>query len=153
MSSFSEEDRARLIQELHDKNPGIDVDGLLAGDLAGPATEGRPSVPIWEYPTYLQAHPDISIEYLSAMRVPLRLFSGEMTVMSIDELTNHGPIPTTFVLDPYDIIRLFELRHEAGALEWDDETRTLIETAPASVYVASVYGRWRQELEAKKREA
>lgn len=150
MSEPWEEDRRRLVSELRRSGAPSNVGDLLVGILAGPATEDRPAVPAWEYPAYQRARPEISTDELVAARTPIRLFPGEETIFSIAELLSLAPSESPYQIDFLDVIRLMELRHEFGGLEWDEVQRGYVETMPLADYRDAVYGQWRRELRAKK---
>ena len=147
---LSEDERLKLLETIRASAPShIDVDSLAAGELAGPVSPDRPPVPAWEYLDYLAAHPELSLDELSQFRFPILLHNGYTTVTSIAELIAPGPIPSTYHLTPQDVVRLYQLQHEAGALRWNADTRTHEEVKPLADYRADVYGRWHQELDAK----
>lgn len=161
--SLSEEQRREFIRELERRRPGpdwaevvsrlqaahprLDVRGLFGGSLAGPASDDRPPVPMWEYPRYLRDNPEVSIGELTTTRVLIRTLAGAV-VLSIEELMRPGPVPQSRPLDAEDVIRLYRLIHEAGAMTWDAATRSHVETKSPQAY-AEVYARWRDELDAK----
>lgn len=128
---------------------GIEV--LAAGVLAGPASPDRPAIPVWQYLDYLAAHPGVTLDDLTQARFPTVLYSGETTVNSIAELIAPGPIASTYAITAEDIVRLYQLKYEAGALRWNPETRTHEEIKPADSYVGKVFPGWRNELEKRGR--
>lgn len=146
---LSEAQRQEILRTLRQEQPDVDIDGLVAGKLAGPASGDRPPVPVWEYLDYPGEHPELSLEWIVQVRFPIDFFGGGSTVTSIAEHLAPGPHPARFVLDAGDIVRLYRLRHEAGALRWNAETRTHEETMPQSAYVKAVYATWAAELERK----
>jgi len=57
---LSEEHRQQIINQIRADAekagfPDYDVESRLAGDLAGPASEDRPGVPVWHYFDYVAA--------------------------------------------------------------------------------------------------
>lgn len=146
---WSEQERVEWLREIQAAHPDIDVASLAGGILAGPASADRPPVPVWEYLEYRAAHPEISMDAISRTRFPVALYSGDTTVTSIAELLAPGPRVAAFVLAAEDIIDLYKLMHEAGAMRWNPETRTHEEVRPPASYVDSVYGTWRRGLQAK----
>jgi hypothetical protein len=146
---WSEQQRVERLREIQAAYPDIDVTSLAAGVLAGPASPDRPPVPVWEYLEYLAAHPEISKDAISRTRFPVALYSGDTTVTSIAELLTPRPRVPTSVPTVDDVIDLYKLMHEAGAMRWNPETRTHEEVKPPASYVDSVYGTWRRGLQAK----
>jgi hypothetical protein len=143
---LTEQRRLAIIRELKEEHPGVDIESTLAGALAGPASEDRPSVPVWEYPDYVAAHPEVSLEDLVEARFPITYPTGERGVGSIAEYLHRIPGRTpVYLVEPVDVIELFRLEHEAGMLDWDPETRGLRMLRPARTS-PEVYETWRKTL-------
>ncbi len=132
----AEDQQAELARKLKASHPEADIDSLVAGSLAGPASPDRPPVPAWEYLNYLASHPELSINDLSRTRFPVALQAGTTMVTSIAELIAPGPVPVTYQVTAEDVVRLYQLMHEAGVMRWNPQTRTHEEIAPP----ASVLG-------------
>jgi hypothetical protein len=148
---LSEERRLEIIRGLQDDArrdgfPDVDIESLVAGHLAGPASTDRPPVPVWEYLDYVEAHPGLSIEELAKVRFPILFHGGGSTVTSIAEHTAPGPVPPTFVVTAEDVVRLFALMHEVGAMQWNAETRTIEELRPRDSYAPAIYEKWSSQL-------
>jgi hypothetical protein len=151
---LSGERRLKLLRELNEAArqagfPNFDAEGLAAGHLAGPASTDRPPVPVWEYLDYVAKHPEVSIDEISQIRFPISFHGGGSTVTSIAEHTAPGPVPPTFSLTAEDIVRLFALMHDAGAMQWNAETRTIEELKPRASYAPAIYEKWRSQLDAR----
>jgi hypothetical protein len=149
---LSEERRLEIIRGLQDAArrdgfPDIDIDSLVAGDLAGPASTDRPPVPVWEYLDYAVEHPGVSIEELSKVRFPILFHCEGSMVTSIAEHTAPGPVPPRLVVTADDVVRLYALMHEAGAMQWNAETRTIEEVKPRYSYAPAIYEKWASQLE------
>ncbi len=153
MSEESEEDERReRIRALKAVAPaGVDVESLLAGSLAGPASDARPPVPVWEYLDYLAERRELSLDDIVRTRFPIRLHGGETTVTSIAELTS-GPGSATYRVGPAEVVRLYRLQHEFGALTWEPVDRMHVEAMPPSAYRAAVFDAWRRELDSREAE-
>jgi hypothetical protein len=141
-------DQLRAIQAA--APPDVDIESLAAGSLAGQASPDRPPVPVWEYLDYQAAHPEFSIEAISRIRFPVELHGGgARMVTSIAEFTAPGPRSPTYTVNPEDIVRLYRLIFEAGAMIWNPQTRTHEEIRPSASYARQVAEAWRRELEAR----
>jgi hypothetical protein len=110
--------------------PDFDAESLAAGHLAGPASKDRPPVPVWEYLDYVAQHPEVSIDEISQVRFPISFHGGGSMITSIAEHMAPGPVPPTFSVTTEDIVRLFALMHDAGAMQWNAATRTIEELKP-----------------------
>jgi len=148
---LTEERRLKMLQELneaarHAGFPDFDAERLAAGNLAGPASRDRPPVPVWEYLDYVAHHPEVSIDEISQIRFPISFYGGESMVTSIAEHTAPGPVPPTFAVTAEDIVRLFALMHDAGAMQWNVETRTIEEVEPRATYAPAIFEEWRSQL-------
>ena len=149
---LSEKHRLKIFRELNEAAhqagfPNFDAEGLAAGRLAGPASTDRPPVPVWEYLDYVAKHPEVSIDEISQVRFPISYHGGGSTVTSIAEYTAPGPVPPTFVVTAEDIVRLYVLMHDAGAMQWNAGTRTIEELKPRASYAPAIYEKWRSQLE------
>jgi hypothetical protein len=111
---WSEQQRLERLRAPQSAYPDVDVSGLAAGTLAGPASPERPSVPVWEYLEYRAAHPEMSMEAISRARFQVALLGGGTLAMSIAELTAPGPHPPTLAITPKDLIDLYRLIDEAA---------------------------------------
>jgi hypothetical protein len=146
---FSEEQRAERLGILRAAHPEIDIEALAGGTLAGPASPDRPPVPVWDYLDYLTAHPELSVDEMSHIRFPIALYGGTTMVTSIAELTAPGPAVPTYAPAADDIVQLYRLMYQAGALRWNPQSRTHEEIKPRAAYVKSVYDKWRALLQSK----
>ncbi len=55
---LSEERRLEIMRGLKDRFPRRNIEDLLGGHLAGPASPDRPPVPVWDYLHYIGSSPD-----------------------------------------------------------------------------------------------
>ena len=93
----------------------FDVDSMIAGHLAGPASPDRPNVPVWEYRAYVEASGS-TIKQLAGVRFPVEFFVGGSTVTSIAEELRPLPVPSGVSPTAEDILRQYEMMHSAGVL-------------------------------------
>jgi hypothetical protein len=153
---ISEEHRLQRFREINEAArqsglPDYDAKALAAGHLAGPASTDRPPVPVWEYLDYVATHPEVSIEEISQVRFPISFHGGGSTVTSIAEHTAPGPVPPTFVVAAEDVVGLYALMHDAGAMQWDAGTRTIEELKPHASYAPAIYEKWRSQLKLRRK--
>jgi hypothetical protein len=146
-----DDERAARVRAVLGPGAPDGIEALAAGVLAGPASPDRPPVPVWQYLDHLASHPDVTLDDLEQVRFPTVLYSGETTVNSIAELTAPGPTTPTYAITADDIVRLYQLKYEAGALRWNPGTRTHEEIKPADSYSGTVFPAWRTELEQRSR--
>lgn len=151
---FSEEHRSKIFRELNEAAqqaglPNFDAERLAAGHLAGPASVDRPPVPVWEYLDYVAKHPEVTINEISQVRFPISFHGGGSTVTSIAEHTALGHMPATFVVTAEDVVHLYALMHDEGAMQWNATTRTIEELKPHASYAPAIYENWRSQLETR----
>lgn len=135
--NLSVEDREALQRDLLEDRPGLDLDNLLMGELAGPASPDRPDLPVWEYRSHVRSRPDVSLADLTRVRFPVRFFEGPADVTSVDEELKpfprsfRGPVPEpVYVIDAEAILRRYEMEHDAGLQEWDHDARGIVRLQP-----------------------
>jgi len=93
------------------------------------------------------SHPETSIDQLSHIRFPISFYGGGSTVASIADHTAQGPVPATYIVTSEDVVLLFTLMHDAGALRWNAASRTIEELKPRESYAPAIYEQWRRQLE------
>lgn len=149
----SDEERAALARELLNDRPDADLENLLMGELAGPASTDRPDLPVWEYGSYVSNHPAVALSDLTRVRFPVLFFEGTPTVTSIDEELKpfprnyKGAIPgLRYVVDATAILRRYEMAYEAGLHEWDHNARGIVRLHPIESWRALTQA-WVQTLE------
>ena len=137
---------------MEDEDPQVHSH-LLGGQLIGQTPfEERPPVPVWEYLRYASRTPAVSMASLQKVRFSLRATDGSIGVFSIDEMLADAPVPVppAYEVEVADIVRLFEIMHLSGALEWDEEKREHVELVPTASYLPSAFESWSKELHATK---
>ena len=151
-----EEHRSEIFRELNEAaqqsgSPNFDAERLAAGHLAGPASIDRPAVPVWEYLAFVTKHPGVSVNEISQVRFPISFHDGGSTVASIAEHTAPGPIPATFLVAAEDIVYLYALMHDEGAMQWNatTTTTTIEELKPHAPYAPAIFKKWRSQLESR----
>lgn len=141
----SDEEIAELVRELKADRPDLDWDNLLMGRLAGPASDDRPAVPVWDYPAVAASDPEIQLEDLAAVRFPVRYFEGGWSVTSVDE--HLKPFPSSyegtlltprFPRDAMSVIRMYQALHDADLVAWDADSRGLIYLQPIENHRATI---------------
>ena len=144
---LSDEFRLEIRRRFQEAHPEADVEGMMGGSLAEPASADRPPVPVWEYLDYQAAHPEISVEQIERIRFPIALYGGETMVTSIFEMTHMiGPPQPSYDFTVVNVVRHYRILHEHGAMSWNASTRTLEETLPRTEYWDAVSEQWRGEL-------
>lgn len=118
------EDQRRAVLKTLEAHPGLAT--AASGTLAGPASSGRPDIPIWECERYVADHPDSTLEELIQVRLPVVFFGGEeFTITSVaEELRNcatppHTPITVSSVIDRWGRL------HAACVVRWDSARRAV----------------------------
>lgn len=153
---LSDAQREALLQELHGSLPeGMQIDDLLAGELAGPASSERPPVPVWEYAEYAATQPNVSLDDLAQVRFPILSHDGVTTmVTSLSEMTAPGPRESeaTHDITYGDVVNLYRLMSERGVMRWNADTLTHEEVVSPALYAEEVHGVWRQGLRATGKE-
>ncbi|RIX28270.1 hypothetical protein D1781_12500 [Amnibacterium setariae] len=138
---MDDEEREALRQELLRDHPDLDLENLLMGELAGPASPDRPDLPVWEYRAFVRDHPGADPATLAAIRFPVRYAEGTSGVTSIAEQLK--PYPRSFrgrvpepvvVIDADAIARRYEMEHEAGLQEWDHDARGIVRLQPLAAW-------------------
>lgn len=134
---------AALVRKMKEDRPDLDWDNLLTGRLAGPASSDRPDVPVWDYVTFVDAHPEVRIGDLTAVRFPVRFFEDSCSVTSVDEELR--PLPFSFKgtppqprfpQTPRTVIDRYKALHDAGVITWDPDQRGVVYLKPAGSYRA-----------------
>lgn len=128
--------------------PEYDVEGRLAGRVAGPPSDDRPDVPVWQYIEYAAAMRDITFEEVIQVRFPISFFGEGSTVTSIAEELQHGPPgPAEASVAPTaeDVVRRYLILHQAGVLGWNRATRTVERLKPLESEM-EVFKVWWNEL-------
>ena len=117
--------------------PGLDLEHLLMGGLAAPASPDRPDLPVWEYRSYVFNHPEVGLEDLTRVRFPVPYFEGTAGVASIDEELKPfprscgGPARSSaYVVDAVAVVARYEMEHEAGLQVWDSDARGIVRLRP-----------------------
>ncbi len=72
---------------------------------------------------------------------------GGSTVTSIAEYAAPGSLPPTFVVTAEDIVRLYALIHDAGALPWNVTRKAIDESKPHLSCAPTIYAQWRSQRE------
>lgn len=126
-------------------SPDYDVESRLAGHLAGPASEDRPEVPVWQYFEYAAAAPGVTIEELINIRFPISFHGEGSTVTSIAEELKPAPVAAPLVPTAEDIVRRYAMMHDAGVLDWNTVTRTVERLKPLESEM-KVYKEWWNQL-------
>ncbi|MBT8163037.1 MULTISPECIES: hypothetical protein [Arthrobacter] len=116
------------------------------GTLAGPVSPDRPPVPVWEYMNYAAEHPGITEDHMAGIRFPLRLHDGTLMVTSISEMVPGNRPTPTFGITVADVVHLYQLMHDSGAVLWNASKLEHEEVKPASEYRTEVYAAWRAGL-------
>jgi hypothetical protein len=140
IEGMPEDERLAILADLEQRREGLSA--KVAGTLAGPATPGRPDVPVWEYEDFHRAHPEMSMETLTATRFPVVFFGGEdFTIESVAAHLHNDPdwLPTTTVESVIDSWRAL---FEAGVVRWDSERRAVEFIQPDDAR-KKVYQAWR----------
>ena len=150
---FDEKERLALVREIREQQPNADLDNLLMGALAGPATPDRPDVPVWDYLTYAQQHPETPFSVLITVRFPVLLFGGVSSVTSVVEHLKPLPVSfrgvrpePTYCIDAEAIIRQYMMLRDAGLIEWEPAWRGIRYTAPVDA-IRPVMAAWYGTLE------
>lgn len=151
MNEFTEEERLRALEKVKKQFPERDIEGFVVGRLAGPASPDRPNVPIWEYPAFLSEHPELSMNDLLHVRFPEIFEDGFNSVSSLrDHLGRTSDSDRIDPLSPEDIIRLYRLNFEAGALRWNSETRSVEHTERMRTHQRTVLNKWMSEMHRRR---
>ncbi|MGA1813957.1 hypothetical protein VH571_16360 [Frondihabitans sp. 4ASC-45] len=137
IEGMPEDERLAILDSLEAQRPGSST--LAGGTLAGPATPNRPNVPIWEYASYSEQHPDVEIDDLVAIRFPVIFYGGdEFTIYSAAEYLRTDPVPPPRPMGLDSIIDMWRHLHAAGIVAWDSEKRAVEHRQPISAYKAAV---------------
>jgi hypothetical protein len=147
---------AELAERMKKDRPHLDWDNLLTGKLAGPATPGRPDVPVWDYITFVDNHPEVRLSDLTAVRFPVQYFKGSSSVTSVDEelrpfpssLRGSPPQPR-FPRTPHSVIDRYRALHDAEVITWDPDQRGVIYVKPTGSYRAVLYA-WANSLDSSR---
>lgn len=140
-----DEQVAEMVRAMKADRPDFDWDNLLMGRFAGPVSEDRPDVPVWDYAALAEADPSVEFADLTAARFPVHYFEGGWSVTSIDEELK--PFPTSytgippkrrFSLDPMSVVRRYQALHAAGLVSWDPVARGLVHRQPVSAFSDAV---------------
>jgi hypothetical protein len=144
---------AELVKRMREDRPDLDWDNLLTGKLAGPATPDRPDVPVWDYVTFAEHHPEVRLSDLTAVRFPVRYFEGSSSVTSVDEelrpfpSSSRGTPPQPrFPQRPHTVIDRYRALHDAEVITWDPDQRGVIYLKPTGSYRA-VLNAWANSLD------
>lgn len=136
---FDERERLKVVRNIVEQHPQVDLANSLGGALAGPASPDRPNVPVWDYLELAQSDPSLSLAELSAVRFPVLFFEGESSVSSVDEYLRPPPShlkvqppPPRFVIDAPAIIRRYRMERDAGLVEWDPRSRGIRYLVPVA---------------------
>ncbi|RPE78445.1 MULTISPECIES: hypothetical protein [unclassified Frondihabitans] len=145
IEGMPEDERLAILESLEAQRPGSST--LAAGTLAGPATPNRPDVPIWEYASYLELHPEVDIDELVAVRFPVIFYGGDdFTIDSAAEYLRTDPVPSPTPMNLDSVIDMWRHLHAAGVVAWDAGRRAVEHRRPFDAYKAAVaeWGvRWR----------
>lgn len=145
---MTEEERLEAIRTLKETVPeGVDIEGRLAGSLAGPVTPDRPDVPPWEYPEYMATHLGVTLEYLAHVRFPIRLEpTGHVMPTSIHEGATLGA-SAGFAPMPYlDQIDSYAVQHALGVFRWEVSERTVVHDAEVPFDPVTYRAAWRERI-------
>lgn len=133
IEGIPESERLATLAELDRAHPGSS--NRVAGVLAGPATEGRPDVPAWDYLKYTAAHPDVSLSQLAAIRFPVVFFGGsDFTIRSVDEFLHDPSTPLSGVETVESIIDMWQAVYAAGVVVWNSSLRAVEMVKPLAEY-------------------
>ena|GEM_PF-6959053 len=136
-----EDERRAILESLEAQHPGASA--LVAGTLAGPATPGRPDVPIWDYQRFADEHPDVDLNDLIAVRFPVVFFDGEeTTITSAEEYLSFGPKQSDTKLSLNSVLDLWARLHAARVVQWNSDRRRVEHVRPFDAYCA-VVAEWR----------
>ncbi|WP_258725882.1 hypothetical protein [Cellulomonas sp. NS3] len=136
--------RAELL-ELDRKHPEYGVKATLAGNLIGPASQDRPSVPPWRYLDKDSESGGNILPRAAAieLRYPVRFKNGGEDTASLSEMAD------MFRSTPEGIVAYYEIAVAAGAIEWDSDERCIRELQDPEAYVPRVFERWANRPDAK----
>jgi hypothetical protein len=135
--TLSDEERDAMKRDMLEDRPDLDLENLLMGELAGPASPDRPDLPVWEYRSYVTSRPGVALSDLTKVRFPVLYFEGTSTVTSVDEELK--PIPSSYkgrvpeplyVIDAEAIIHRYEMEYDAGLQVWDHDARGIVRLQP-----------------------
>jgi hypothetical protein len=146
---LSEKRRREIIEQIRISArtvgvPDFDVESRLAGHLAGPVSEDRPDVPVWEYLDYGVNHPAFTVEDIVQVRFPVAFLGGETTVASIAEELRPDPVSAPPRPQPTaeEIVERYAMMHQAQVLGWNAQTRTVEYLKPQAEYRAILEQWW-----------
>ena len=144
---ISDAERDEMKRSMLEERPDADLENLLMGELDGPASSDRPDLPVWDYLSFTESHPEVVLSDLTSIRFPVLYFEGESGVTSVDEQLK--PIPRSYkgrvpeplyVVNAEAIVRRYAMEHEAGLQVWDHDARGVVRLQPL--------GAWRDVLQA-----
>lgn len=147
----TEDERIEKVRTLRESVPaGVDIDRLLAGSLAGPASLDRPRVPPWEYPEYAASHPGVALEELAHVRFPIRFEpGGAVSESSIHEFAKPGTTSKFFLMELLETVDLFLEMNAAGVWSWDPSERTVIHRGDAWLDPSALHDAWQARVAAR----
>ena len=145
---LSEERRLEIIEQIRQQArdagyPDFDVESVLGGHLAGPASADRPDVPVWQYAEYAAAS-ETTLEELLQIRFPLWFYGGSTITSVAEELRPPRVVPEVMATAD-EIIHRYEMMHAAGVLEWDSDARAVRQVKSMSEY-RRVFSLWWSQL-------
>ena len=139
IEGMDEIERRAILEKLDRDHPGRHLSSLAGGSLAGRATRDRPDVPIWDYPDYLKAHPEVDPAELNAIRYPVIFFGAEES--TIDSLVEHVSVDSTqpgFLDMSESVVALWRHLYDSGIVQWNSDLRAVEHVQPLEAYGEAV---------------
>ncbi|GAA4756531.1 hypothetical protein GCM10025783_32330 [Amnibacterium soli] len=149
----SDAERDEMKRNMLEERPDADLENLLMGELDAPASPDRPDLPVWDYLSFTESHPEVALSDLTSVRFPVLYFEGESSVTSVDEemkplpRSYKGRVPESlYVIDAVAIVRRYAMEHEAGLQVWDHEARGIVRLQPLAAW-RDVLQAWTETLQ------
>lgn len=150
---MSDAERDEMKRGMLEERPDADLENLLMGELYGPDSPDRPDLPVWDYLSFIDDHPEVGLSDLTSVRFPVLYFEGGAGVTSVDEelkpfpRSYKGRVPEPlYVIDAAAIVRRYAMEHEAGLQMWDHDARGIVRLQPLAAW-GGVLEAWVQTLE------